>query len=451
MDEMKRVLIWGMAKSGVAAAKLLCGKGIFVRINDLKTEAELGDDIHTLDALPIDRRLGEKPDALLDDIDTVVISPGIPADHPSAVYARSKGIRVISEIELAYRLSRGYLVGVTGTNGKTTTTTLLGEIFKLSGRDTKVVGNIGEPYSAHAAETDDDSVTVCELSSFQLETIDTFRPDVSLMLNLTEDHLNRHKTMENYARIKERIFMNQSACDAAVFNYDDPITRDMAARAHCDTYFFSRKALPPHGTFVKNGRMRFAGKHGERDIIDINEILIPGAHNLENALAAACGALCAGIEADTVAHALRTFLGVEHRIESVRTVGGVTYINDSKGTNPDSTIKAIECMKSPTVILLGGSEKNSDYSLMARTMLKSNVMFAVLLGDTGEKIGEALKKEGFTAFEYAGHDFEKAIYCAKEHAPAGGNVLLSPACASFDMFRDFEHRGEEFKRIVNKM
>ena len=440
-----------MAKSGIAAAKLLAQKGFYTRVNDMKTEEQLGEEIKELHALPVDMRLGEDVSALMDDIDTIVISPGIPADNKNAVLARSKGIEVISEIELAYRFSQGLLVGVTGTNGKTTTTTLLGEFFKSQGRHTIVVGNIGEPYSAHAAETKADSATVCELSSFQLETVSGFRPHISLILNLTEDHLNRHKTMENYARIKERVFMNQTEEDYVILNYDDPITRAMAKNAKCAVVWFSRTQSVERGAFVKDGTVVFRNNGTETAILRPEEIRIPGPHNLENALAAAAAAMCAGVGAELIAQVLRTFPGVEHRIETVKTVEGITYINDSKGTNPDSTIKAVQSMKVPTVILLGGSEKNSDYSSMSEVIRSSPVRYAVLLGDTGEAIGRSLAAAGFTACEYVGHDFKKAVLTAKAHASDGWNVLLSPACASFDMFRDFEHRGEEYKRIVEEL
>jgi len=448
---MNRVLVWGMAKSGIAAAKLLASKGYFTRVNDMKTAEQLGEDIKSLEGLGIDIRLGEDVAALLDDIDTVVISPGIPADNKNAVLARSMGKEVISEIELAYRFAQGLLVGVTGTNGKTTTTTLIGEFFKAQGRHTIVVGNIGEPYTAHAAETKADSATVCELSSFQLETVKDFKPHISLILNLTEDHLNRHKTMENYGRIKERIFMNQSCEDSVILNYDDPITVEMAKRVNCRRIWFSRLQEVDVGAFVKDGMVVYSDGNTITPILRPEEIRIPGPHNLENALAATAAAMRAGVSVDIIAKVLKTFAGVEHRIETVKTVEGVTYINDSKGTNPDSTIKAVQSMKAPTVIMLGGSEKNSDYSLMCEVIKNSPVKYAVLLGDTGMAIGQALSKAGFTAMEYVGHDFEKAILAAKSHAVSGDNVLLSPACASFDMFKDFEHRGEEFKRIVESL
>ena len=302
---MDRVLVWGMAKSGVAAAGLLAKAGKHVIINDLKTASQLGDSLAPLNGLAIEERLGEDPQGLLESIDTLVISPGIPADHPVAVKAREMGIEVISEIELAYRFSKGLLVGVTGTNGKTTTTTLLGEIFSAWGRRTFVVGNIGEPYAAHAQETDEGSVTVCELSSFQLETVSSLRPDISLILNLTEDHLNRHKTMENYARIKERVFMNQTGGDVCVLNYDDPITRGMASRANCRVLFFSRREKISEGAYVDNGSVVFASNGSEETVIKTEEILLPGTHNLENALAAVCAAMAAGVDKQVISDTLR--------------------------------------------------------------------------------------------------------------------------------------------------
>ena len=441
-------MVWGMAKSGIAAAKLLAQKGYYVRINDLKTREKL-EGIEELDGLNIDWRLGENAEELLSDIDTLVMSPGIPADHRIAEKAREMGIHVFGEIELAYLFAQGMLIGVTGTNGKTTTTTLLGEISKAWGKNTIVVGNIGEPYAAHVTELDEDSMTVCELSSFQLETVETLKPEVALILNLTEDHLNRHKTMEKYASIKERIFMNMES-GSVILNADDPITTEMAKRVKCNVVWFSRKKEVPAGAFVRDGKIIYRDGT-DTEIIETDKIGIPGPHNLENALAAVAAAMCAGAPVGIIRDTLIAFKGVEHRIETVRTVNGITYINDSKGTNPDSTIKAVETMTKPTVILLGGSEKYSDYTLMCEIIKISTVKYAVLLGDTGEAIGKALDKAGFTAKEYVGHDFEKAILTATAHASEGWNVLLSPACASFDMFSCFEERGEKFKDIVNKL
>lgn len=447
----KHVLVWGMARSGIAAAKLLNDAGAYVRVNDLKTAEALGDSMAPLRTDGVEWRLGEPVEDCLEGMDMLVISPGIPAEHPAVSLARAKGIEVIGEVELAYRLGRGHVVGVTGTNGKTTTTTLLGEVFKNAGRVCYVVGNIGDPYSAYASQMKDDDMVVCELSSFQLETVDTFRPEISLILNLTEDHLNRHHTMENYAAVKERVFMNQRGDDCVVLNYDDLITRGMAAHAKCRVVWFSRTQVPPEGAFVKDGMIVFGKNDALTPVCRVDDVYIPGPHNLENALAATAAAICAGVPAPVVRHTLRTFRGVEHRIEGVRTLDGVRYINDSKGTNPDSTIKAVETMKEPTVIILGGSEKNSDFGKMCEVICRNPITYAVLIGKTGERIGETLRAHGFTAFEYAGYDFEGAIGIARAHAVRGGNVLLSPACASFDMFSDYEARGREFKRIVNAL
>ena len=447
----KRALVWGMARSGIAAAKLLHSAGAHVRVNDLKTREQLGSAMDELSIEGIEQRLGERAEDALDGIDLMVISPGIPVSHPAVALARERGIEVIGEVELAYRLGKGRVVGVTGTNGKTTTTTLLGEIFKNAGRIAYVVGNIGDPYSAYAARMKKDDMVVCELSSFQLETVDTFHPEISLVLNLTEDHLNRHGTMENYARMKERVFENQTGDDCVVLNYDDPITRKMADDAKCRVIWFSRKGKPRTGAYVEDGTIVFRVDGKTTPVCLVEDVYIPGPHNLENALAATAAAICAGVPAPVVRHTLRTFKGVEHRIETVRTLDGVKYINDSKGTNPDSTIKAVETMKEPTVILLGGSEKNSDFAEMCRVIGENPIIYAVLLGKTGERIGEALKNSGFTAYEYVGYDFEKAISTARAHSVRGGNVLLSPACASFDMFSDYEARGREFKRIVNAL
>ncbi len=445
----KRALVWGMARSGIAAAKLLNDAGAFVRINDRKTASELGDCMDILKTDGIEWRLGEPVEGLLDDIDIMVISPGIPVSHPAVALARSKGIEVIAEIELAYRLGRGHLVAVTGTNGKTTTTSLLGEIYKNAGRIAYVVGNIGDPYSAYASRMKSDDMVVCEVSSFQLETIVDFKPEISLVLNVTEDHLNRHGTFEAYAEMKARVFKNQRGSDCVILNYDDPVTRAMKDGCQCDVEWFSRTETPPAGAYVSDGFISYKSGETQVNVCRVEDVYIPGPHNLENALAATAAALRSGVPAPVVRHTLRTFRGVEHRNEAVRTLNGVKYINDSKGTNPDSTVKAVLTMNKPTVIILGGSEKDSDFAPMCRVIADSEVKYAVLIGDTGKRIGDALAGAGFTAFEYVGYDFVKAINVARERAVDGGNVLLSPACASFDMFNDFEHRGDEFKRIVN--
>lgn len=441
-----------MARSGIHAAKLANDAGAKVRINDLKSAEQIGSALDVLKSEGIEWRLAEPIENVLDGMDLMVISPGIPYDHPAVQKAKDVGIEVIGEIELAYRLGKGHIVGITGTNGKTTTTSLLGAIFENAGKVTHVVGNIGIPYSASAGSMKADDYVALELSSFQLESTVDFRPEIAAVLNLTEDHLNRHKTMDNYAAIKMRVFEKQDKGNYAVLNYDDEYTRRMADKIASTVIWFSRTAKVEKGAFVEDGLIVFIDENGVKtNVCRVEDVYIPGPHNLENALAATACAMCAGIPSPVIRHTLRTFRGVEHRIETVRVLDGVKYINDSKGTNPDSTIKAIQTMQSPTVIMLGGSEKNSDFTDMCRILKSSFVRYAVLIGKTGERIGQALAEAGFTDFEYAGFDFEKAINIAREHAAEGGNVLLSPACASFDMFEDYEARGREFKRIVNAL
>ncbi len=448
----KKVLVWGMARSGIHAAKLASDAGCKVRINDLKSAEQIGSALDVLKTEGIEWRLAEPIENVLDGMEMLVISPGIPYDLPAVQKAKDMGIEVIGEIELAYRLGQGHIVGITGTNGKTTTTSLLGAIFENAGKTTHVVGNIGIPYSASAGSMKADDYVACELSSFQLESTVDFRPEIAAVLNLTEDHLNRHKTMENYANIKMRVFEKQDKTNYAVLNYDDEYTRRMAENVASTVIWFSGKQKVEKGAFVEDGLIVFIDENGVKtNVCRVEDVYIPGPHNLENALAATACAMCAGIPSPVIRHTLRTFRGVEHRIETVRVLDDVKYINDSKGTNPDSTIKAIQTMLAPTVILLGGSEKNSDFTEMCEILKNSFVRYAVLIGKTGERIGETLKKVGFTDYEYAGYDFEKAINIARDHAQEGGNVLLSPACASFDMFEDYEARGREFKRIVNAL
>ncbi|MBQ2433591.1 MAG: UDP-N-acetylmuramoyl-L-alanine--D-glutamate ligase [Clostridia bacterium] len=448
----KKVLVWGMARSGIHAAKLASDAGAKVRINDLKSAEQIGSALDVLKTDGIEWRLAEPIEQVLEGMDILVISPGIPYDLPAVQKAKDMGIEVIGEIELAYRLGQGHIIGITGTNGKTTTTSLLGAILENAGKITHVVGNIGIPYSASSGSMKPDDYVACELSSFQLESTVDFRPEIAAVLNLTEDHLNRHKTMQNYADIKMRIFEKQDKSNYAVLNYDDEFTRAMAGKIASTVIWFSRTQKVEKGAFIEDGVIVFADEKGAKtNVCRVEDVYIPGPHNLENALAATACAMCAGIPSPVIRHTLRTFRGVEHRIETVRILDGVKYINDSKGTNPDSTIKAIQTMLAPTVIILGGSEKNSDFTEMCRILKESFVRYAVLIGKTGERIGETLEKVGFTDYEYVGYDFEKAINVCRNHAEEGGNVLLSPACASFDMFEDYEARGREFKRIVNAL
>ncbi len=458
----KKVMVLGMARSGVAAAKLLSSLGAQVRISDQKTKEKLAAAVAPLEACEnIEWRLGEAAEAALEGQDILVISPGVPIDSATVKQAQAMGVEVIGELELGYQTAKGLLIAITGTNGKTTTTTLMGEILKNSGRNTYVVGNIGFPYTAVSGQMTAEDATICEVSSFQLESTKTFRPHISAILNITEDHLNRHYTMENYAATKARIFENQTdAEECVVLNYDDADLRDMVSKVKCNVVWFSRKAVPPAGAFVEDGMIVYkavceTADNAAEEIYEIcraDEVYIPGPHNLENALAAVAMSMAAGIPIPTIRDTLRTFKGVEHRIEFVRELDGVRFINDSKGTNSDSTIKAVETMNKPTVLILGGSDKHVDFTGMCEVIKNSPyIRHIVLIGQTAAQLDETLLKVGYTAYTHCGYDFKAAIEKAFSLAEEGGNVLLSPACASFDMFSDYEQRGAIFKQIVNAL
>ena len=452
MDK-KRAVVFGMARSGIAAAKLLHMHGYDVTVNDKKTLEQFEGALDSLQALEkLHFALGMPVDPLLDACDLLVVSPGIPVAAAPVQKAIAMGIEVIGELELAYRLSRGNMVCITGTNGKTTTTTLTREIFANWGKKAFAVGNIGDPYSGAAMVATDDDQIVCEVSSYQCETISSFHPHVAAILNITEDHISRHGSMEVYYGLKERVFAHCTADDFVVLNYEDEITRGMAQRVQqAKVAWFSRLQPVSFGAFVRDGVIYFGAQDDAQPVCRADEVYIPGPHNLENALAATAIAMCAGVDAQTVAQTLRSFRGVEHRIETVRVLDGVTYINDSKGTNVDSTIKAIQTMTVPTVLILGGSDKKTDFTPMALEMLKGNIKAAVLIGDTAQQLSDTLAKVGFANVTMAGYDFARAIDAARAQAEAGDNVLLSPACASFDMFTDYENRGMIFKQIVNAL
>lgn len=451
MNDQKRALVVGMARSGIWAAKLLISAGYAVRINDLKTEAEFEGALDELRLANIEWRLGEKAEDALTGIDLVVISPGIPIDHAVVKVAREKGIELIGEIELAYRYAKGKLIAITGTNGKTTTTSLTGEIFQNAGRQTYVVGNIGFPYTAIAEQTKSDDVVVCEVSSFQLESIDAFHPSIAAILNITEDHMNRHFTMRRYSELKARVFENQGTDDFLVLNYDDSQVKAMAEDAKAKVLWFSRVGAPPYGAFVRDNQIVFGTEREHRAVCPTGEVGIPGPANLENALAATCIAMAADVPPPVIRHTLRTFKGVEHRLEFVRELDGVRFVNDSKGTNVDSTLKAIASMDRPTVIILGGYDKKVDMTALCEALTCSEITDAVLIGETAAILEKGLLEAGFRRFVHAGYDFRLAIEKACALSVPGGNILLSPACASFDMFGDYEQRGETFKRIVNEL
>ena len=445
----KRVIVLGMARSGVAAAKLLAKRGAVVTISDMKTEESFGGALDELKALGCTFALGEGPQKYLADQDMMILSPGIPVAKPFVQEAIAGGVEVIGELELGARMMRGGLCAITGTNGKTTTTTLVGELFRATGRPTHVVGNIGYPITADAGDMTDDDLTVAEVSSYQCETISTFHPHVGAVLNITEDHIARHGSMEAYIGMKRRIFANQTAEDWAVFNYDDPTCHEMAKGLAAKIAWFSRTQEVSCGVWVRDGMIVLNLGDGEKAICRADEVFIPGPHNLENALAAVTIAGAMGVAPALMAPVLRTFRGVEHRIETVRELDGVTWINDSKGTNVDSTQKAIATMTRPTVLILGGSDKKVSFDPLAQTIIEApQIEHCVLIGDTAEQIRTALERVGYTAYTMTGYDFDACLAACRSLARPGGCVLLSPACASFDMFKDYEDRGRIFKEKV---
>ena len=449
--EKKRVLVVGMARSGVAAAQLLRAYGAVVTVNDSKPESELGEQLKPLEGLNLERRFGCGAMELLEGQECLVISPGIPDTVPFVKKAREMGIYVIGELELAAQLSKGPMVAVSGTNGKTTTVSLLGEIFRNSGKVTHVVGNIGYPYSLAALVSKNDDVTVCEVSSFQMETADTFHPRVALLTNITEDHLNRHGTMEVYTALKMRMFRNQTSDDFAVFNADDPGLNGLSGQVRSRVLKFSRLKEVKEGAFVRDNQIMIRMDGAEKKVCHTDEVRIPGPHNLENALGAVCVATAMNVPIPVIRHSLKTFRGVEHRIETVRELDGVEYINDSKGTNVDSTIKAVQTMNQPTVIILGGYDKHASFDALSREIVKSPMICrAVLIGETAGLIETSLRKAGFTAISRA-ETLREAVELSRHLAGNGWNVLLSPACARFDMVKDYEERGRVFKEIVNHL
>lgn len=450
--EGKHVLVCGMARSGIAAAELLCAKGAIVTVSDAKEESAFGGSLEHLKTLGCRFELGRSPEKELCEQQLLVISPGIAWSKPFVQEALRRGIEVIGELELGARLTKGDLVAITGTNGKTTTTTLVGEILKATGRTTYVVGNIGYPITAAAGKSKADDVTVAEVSSYQCESISHFHPNVGAVLNITEDHIARHGSMEVYIAMKRRIFANQTSHDVAIFNQDDPICQEMAKSIKAQVMWFSRKGPVNRGAYVEERHIVLKRSAEKEVVCHCDEICIPGQHNLENALAAIAITGAMDVPCGTMRNVLRTFKGVEHRIETVRKLHGVTWINDSKGTNVDSTLKAIDTMRAPTVLILGGSDKGVSFDALAKAIIESPyIMHCVLIGDTSAGIKNALDKVGYSSYSMTGYDFDVCLDQCKRIAVTGGNVLLSPACASFDMFKDFEDRGKVFKEKVMAM
>lgn len=447
----KNVLVIGLAVTGVPLVKVLHSLGANVTVNDLKKKKDLTESMEKLSSLDVNYILGKHPEdaEFLQDIDLVVVSPGVPLDIPFINKIKNKEIEIIGEIELAYRLSKGNIVAITGTNGKTTTTALVGEIFKNAGRTTHVVGNIGVAFISKALETEVDDIIVIESSSFQLETIVDFHPKVGAILNLTPDHLNRHKTMENYKEAKFNLFKNQALDDISVINYDDVTLRQESKNLLSDKIYFSRKTLLEEGVFVQNQKVVYIKNGVKKEVISVDDIYIPGKHNLENALAATAMAIALNVDIEVINYTLKTFKGVEHRMESVDIINGVKFINDSKGTNPDASIKAVEAMNSPTLLLAGGYDKGSDFSEFINAF-NGKVKHMFVYGETAETILQTGNKLNFNSVTKV-KDLEDAVKSAYDISKYGDVVLLSPACASWDMYENFEMRGKHFKEIVAQL
>ncbi len=446
----KKVLVVGSGLSGMGAVEALWSVGarpvLFdsndkLDIESVKAKLAQGTDIEVI--------LGELPEEILESISLTVFSPGVPTDTEFAERFRTKGIKIWGEIELAYRLGRGKVIGITGTNGKTTTTSLVGEIMAAHCSSVDVVGNIGNPYTLTALNTTRDSVTVAEISSFQLETTEQFCPEVSAILNITPDHLNRHHTMENYAAVKEAITKNQTNKQTCVLNYDNDYTREIGDRCPAHVVWFSSAHRLTDGLYLEGEEICLSEKGETMPIMNIHDMNLVGMCNVENVMAAIAITRAMGVPMETILSVIRQFKAVEHRIEFVATKRGVDYYNDSKGTNPDAAIQGIKAMNKPTVLIGGGYDKQSEYDEWIEAF-DNKVKCLVLIGQTREKIADCARRHGIENTILA-DSFEEAFEICVKQAHSGDAVLLSPACASWGMFPNYEVRGKLFKELVNNL
>ena len=447
--EINTAIVAGTGKSGISATKLLVNHGVKVYLFDENKDRDIeAIKEKTGDSELVQIELGELGEDALSSSQLMVISPGIPVDAPFTDVVRNAGIPIWSEIELAYHYGKGKIAAITGTNGKTTTTALVGEIVKAHNAKTIVVGNIGIPYTELCDTTDDDSDTVAEISSFQLETVIDFHPNVSAILNLTPDHLNRHYTFENYGNVKFSITKNQTMDDVTVLNYDDEHTRAMGEKAkdHCHVVYFSRLEKPAGGVYVEDGDIILEDGDKKINVLAIKDLKLMGAHNVENVLAAVGISYYMGVTVDVIRDVATSFKAVAHRIEYVDTVDGVAYYNDSKGTNPDAAIKGIQAMVAPTFLIGGGYDKGSEYDEWIEAF-DGKVKWLVLIGQTAQKIADCAKRHGFNSIIFEKNLQDAVAYC-HENAVDGDAVLLSPACASWGQFDNYEQRGDMFKEYV---
>jgi UDP-N-acetylmuramoylalanine--D-glutamate ligase len=448
----KSILVAGAGRSGIAAARFLLARGARVILTDTKSRDVLESGIAPL--LDAGARTGELVLELAGHraesfarCDLVVISPGIPLALPIFDISRKAGIPIIAEVELAYRHLNGKIIGITGSNGKTTTTTLVAQLLTGAGLSGHAAGNIGTPLISFVDDSSPEDIYAVELSSFQLEGIGEFRPHIAAILNLTPDHLDRYAGFEGYIEAKQRIFMNQRETDFAVLNADDIRTAAIGNKVCSKPTWFSRRTAPAHGSFVRNGRVIFRDEKGEIALFGTDAIALKGSHNLENVLAACTMAILSGATPESLEQSIRKFPGVEHRIEFVAERDGVQYYNDSKATNVDATIKSIESFESNILLIAGGRDKAGDFNAL-RSLARERVKHAVTIGEAAEKLRRALAD--VTDVREA-HSMQEAVSMCRQLARPGDTVLLAPACASFDMFQDYEHRGRVFKEAVRKL
>lgn len=449
--ENKTVLVIGTGISGIGAAKLLSRVQAKPVLFDTNEELQIDDIKNKLpEDIVAEVVVGTIPAEIEEKVSLVVISPGVPVDSPLVEIFRKKNIPIWGEIELAYQFAKGKVLAVTGTNGKTTTTSLLGQIMQDYFKSVYVVGNIGNPYTDIALETKENSVTVAEISSFQLETIHAFKPTVSAILNITPDHLNRHHTMENYITVKEAIASNQTAQDTCVLNYEDDYTHAFGLQTKASVIYFSTKRVLEKGIYLSGEDIYLAdGVAAPEKLMNIHSMKLIGTHNVENAMAAIAMAYSFGVPMENIIRTVQTFKAVEHRIEFVATKKGVDYYNDSKGTNPDAAIKGIQAMCKPTILIGGGYDKQNEYDEWIDSF-DGKVKYLILIGQTKEKIADCARKHGFTDIIFA-ENLKEVMQICEEKAQPGDAVLLSPACASWGMFPNYEIRGKMFKEFVNNI
>jgi len=446
----KTVLVAGSGKSGIGATQLLKKVGANVILYDGNGKLDKEEVRNRVaDCGDVEIVLGELPKAVIEKSDLMVISPGIPVDAPFVNEVRNSGVEIWGEIELAYRIGRGKIIAITGTNGKTTTTALVGEILGNYYKKVDVVGNIGNPYTTTAYASEDDTVTVIEVSSFQLETIKEFKPDVSAVLNITPDHLNRHYTMENYANAKMDVARNQDANQVVVLNFEDEILQEKAKKLNNKIVFFSSKRQLENGVYCEGKNIIY--KDGDQKILvtTTEETSLVGIHNTENIMAAIALTINMGVPVEVIRQSIKEFKAVEHRIEYVETINDVIYYNDSKGTNTDASIKAIEAMTRPTLLIAGGYDKKVDFDDWVKSF-GEKIKCLVLLGETAQQIADTAKANNYHSIIFT-KSLEEAVEVCASKATAGDAVLLSPACASWDMFDSYEQRGDMFKEFVRKM